>query len=591
MKTAHWGWRRNDKRDATLSDDNKKISSARLPEDWRPARHVFAFHEDTNANAVLITSGGEIYAVAEERLTRKRFQAGFPQRSLAWITEASGVRLDEVDTLVFGNPTHFLPRVLGTHFPSFEHDMFGTVHKIMLTYHHLCFSVPAFAAFMKLVCRSLLRFRFKQQIVFVDHHDAHAASAYYTSGFKEACAVSADNYGDGYAAKVFDCQGSEIKFVRGVSALNSPGQFYGEIAQIAGIHPLLAGKLTGMAASGNPDAAASEMKQLFDSISNDTNFTRTFGLRRSKNSDPFNRLAAVNKPDLAASAQRRFEDTLTRFVRKAVRDTGRRHVALAGGSFANVRLNQKILELPEVDSVWIHPAMTDQGIAMGAALAHIAAQKHPLPFQFENILLGPAPTEDEMIAALKKFDLAWERPEHVWKTAARLLADGKSLARFDGPMEYGLRALGNRSILYRPDDPHVHDWLNKKLQRASYMPFAPMTMEPHAAKCYQNVEGALEAARFMTISFYATDWMKEKCPGVVHIDGTVRPQVLRASDNPGMYRILEEYYRLTGLPSVLNTSFNMHSEPIVATADDACLAFKESELDHLVIGPFVASTR
>ncbi len=574
-----------------MSATEKQQCPPRLPDAWRPAKHVFAFHEDTNANAVLITTTGEVYAVAEERLTRTRFKAGFPAKSLDWIQEASGVRLEDTDTLVFGNPTHFLPRILGTHFPSFEHDMFGAVHKIMLTYHHLCFKVPAFAGFMKLVCRALLRLRFKQNVVFVDHHDAHAASAYYTSGFSEACAVSADNYGDGFAAKVFDCQGPEIKFVRGVSALNSPGQFYGEIAQIAGIHPLLAGKLTGMAASGNPDAAAREMKEIFECVASDTDFTRTFSLTRSRTKEPFRHLAYLDKPDLAASAQRRFEDALTQFVRKAVKDTGRGHVALAGGSFANVRLNQKILELPEVRSVWIHPAMTDQGIAMGAALSHIAAQKKALPFKFENILLGPAPTEDEIVAALKEFDLSYERPEVIEEAAAKLLADGKSMARFDGPMEYGLRALGNRSILYRPDDPDVQNWLNKKLKRASYMPFAPMTMEPYAAQCYENYAGAAEAARFMTISFYASDWMKENCPGVVHIDGTVRPQVLRASDNPGMYGILEEYHRLTGLPSVLNTSFNMHSEPIVASARDACLAFKESRLDRLIIGPFIAKIR
>jgi carbamoyltransferase len=119
------------------------------------------------------------------------------------------------------------------------------------------------------------------------------------------------------------------------------------------------------------------------------------------------------------------------------------------------------------------------------------------------------------------------------------------------------------------------------------MPFAPVTMAPHAAKCYVDVERASEAGRFMTISFYATDWMKKVSPGVVHIDGTVRPQILQASDNPGMYDILEIYHAKTGIPSLLNTSFNMHEEPIVATADDACKAFGLAKLDYLILGPFL----
>lgn len=559
----------------------------RLPEAWHPAHDVFAFHEDTNANAVVITRSGEIYAVAEERLTRSRFQGGFPRRALAWIEQASGARIQDAPLLVFGNRTHFLPRLLGPFFPSYEHDLFGLPQKLMLSFHHLCYRSRAFAGFWAAFNGLLLGLRFRKRIRLVDHHRAHAASAYYTSGMTEACAVSADNYGDGYAAKVFDCAGPCIRFVRGVSALCSPGQFYGEIAQVAGIHPLLAGKLTGMAASGDPTVAASEMRRLFDIEDRGRGFTRTFGWRRSAASDPFPRLKDLPRPDLAAAAQRRFEEVLVRYVRQAAIDTGRRNVVLAGGSFANVRVNQQILELPEVDAVWIHPAMTDQGIAMGAALAHIGAGRAAFPFKLENVLLGPEPTEAEIRAALESDGLPYTRPDDLEERAARLLADGKVIARFAGPLEYGLRALGNRSILYQPQDAGVQAWLNERLQRAAYMPFAPITMEPYAERCYVDVASALETSRFMTISFHATDWMKANCPGVVHVDGTVRPQVLRESDNPAMYRILECYRQITGLPSLLNTSFNLHEEPIVASARDACLAFRRASLDYMIAGPYL----
>jgi len=570
-----------------MSNTNK-LHRWRLPAPWRPAAPLFAFHEDSNANAALITPGGEIFAVAEERLTRKRFQGGFPGQALAWIEEASGCSMDQASTLVFGNRTHFLPRVLGPLFPSFEHDFFGAPHKLMLCFQHLCYLSGTFSSTLEGLNRLLLGRRFGKDIAIVDHHLAHAASAYYCSGRTGACAVTVDNYGDGYAAKVFDCQGAEIAFLRGVSALHSPGQFYGEMAQLAGIAPMLAGKLTGMAATGDPSAAAAEVRQIFGEVPGARSFPRTIGLLRSPGRAPFSRLARLERNDLAASVQRQFEETVLSYVKAAVQETGRCHVVLAGGCFANVRLNQRVLELPEVDTVYIHPAMTDQGIALGAALAYLGAQQRPLPFRFENILLGPEPSEEDMLAALERHGLGYTCPEDMARRAAELLVQGKIIARFAGPMEYGLRALGNRSILYQTQDPNLQQQLNQKLHRAPYMPFAPMTMEPHAAQCYQDVDKALEAARFMTIAFHATDWMKEHCPGVVHVDGTVRPQVLRATDNPQMYNILEQYHRLTGVPSVLNTSFNMHEEPIVASAEDGCRAFIKADLDYLILGPFLA---
>jgi len=559
----------------------------RLPEEWRPERPLFAFHEDSNANAVLITPTGEIYAVAEERLSRNRFEAGFPRRSLAWLEEVSGFRMNRAAELVFGNRTHFLPRVLGSHFPSFQHDLFGLPQKMMLAYHHLCCRLPPFAGLMAGFNRLLLRLRHGRPVRLVDHHYAHAVSAFYTSGMTEAVAVTADNYGDGHAAKVFDCTPAGVRFLRGVTALQSPGQFYGEIAQLAGIHPLLAGKLTGLAAAGNPHRATDLMRTLFDITPDKHGFTGTFGWRRSPGQPIFRELQKLDKADLAAAAQRRLEDVLTDFVQQAVRETGRRRVVLAGGSFANVRLNQRILELPEVEAVWIHPAMTDQGIALGSALAVLAERKRSKPFRLVDAFLGPEPTLAEMEGVLRESGLPYEKPGDLAGQAARLLADGKVLARFDGPLEYGPRALGNRSVLYQIQDATVKDWLNQKLQRASYMPFAPMTMAEHAARCYRQVDKALEAARFMTISLDATAWMKEHCPGVVHLDGTVRPQILRSEDNPDMYRILVEYYQLTGMPSLLNTSFNLHQEPIVASPADALKSFRLSRLDYLIMGPFL----
>ena len=154
-------------------------------------------------------------------------------------------------------------------------------------------------------------------------------------------------------------------------------------------------------------------------------------------------------------------------------------------------------------------------------------------------------------------------------------------------MEYGPRALGNRSILYQPTDPSVNDWLNKRLVRTEFMPFAPVTMVEYADQCYEGLNGARYPAHFMTITFDCTPWMKKHCPAVVHVDGTARPQLIDRAANPGYYGVLEEYHKLTGLPCLINTSFNMHEEPIVCTPADAIRAFVDGHLDHLAMGKFL----
>jgi carbamoyltransferase len=154
-------------------------------------------------------------------------------------------------------------------------------------------------------------------------------------------------------------------------------------------------------------------------------------------------------------------------------------------------------------------------------------------------------------------------------------------------MEYGPRALGNRSILYQTTDKTVNDWLNKRLKRTEFMPFAPVTLREYAGRCYKNIVGAESPSQFMTITFDCTDWMKEHCPAVVHIDGTARPQIIDRDVNPSYYRILDEYRKITGIPSIVNTSFNMHDEPIVCSPADALRSFRDGRLDYLAIGNFL----
>jgi carbamoyltransferase len=286
------------------------------------------------------------------------------------------------------------------------------------------------------------------------------------------------------------------------------------------------------------------------------------------------------------------EDISVQYISHWRDRTAQRNIAVAGGVFANVKLNQRIHKIDGVDSIFVYPAMSDEGIAAGAALAlwarMAAGPTIPRQAAFDHVYLGPDFSEREIMEALDAESIEYFHSKNVESEIARLLMEGRVVARFAGRMEYGPRALGNRSILYRPDDPSVNDWLNARLRRNEFMPFAPATMSKHADRCYVAVDGARNTARFMTITFDCTNEMKRACPGVIHVDGTARPQLVDESDNPSYYRIIQEFERLTGLPCIVNTSFNIHEEPIVCTPEDAVRAFLVGHLDILAIGPFIA---
>lgn len=290
--------------------------------------------------------------------------------------------------------------------------------------------------------------------------------------------------------------------------------------------------------------------------------------------------------DIAATVQYYTEKLVLDYIQQKIENVSSKNICLAGGLFGNVKINQRIKELG-FRNIFIHPAMGDEGLSLGAVLAYLGRNRELNPKQLKNVFFGLSYSNDEIKESLEHNSLHYSVMEYPTETIANLLAQGKVIARFDGRMEYGPRALGNRSILYQTTDVTVNDWLNKKLRRTEFMPFAPATLAEHAPSYYHEIEGADYTAQFMTITFDCTDRMKRMCPGVVHIDGTARPQLVTPDGNPAFYAIISEYHKLTGIPSVINTSFNNHGEPIVCSPQDAIDSFKKGELDYLAIGNFL----
>lgn len=415
----------------------------------------------------------------------------------------------------------------------------------------------------------------------VEHHRSHAANAYHASGFERALIVTLDGYGSGLAGSVSLGHEGRIERLHGLAFPHSLGSFYEMVTSSLGFHPdRHAGKVVGLAAYGDPERLIHVLMARMDTSDGDLHIDQALNVHLSRH-------LASRYPmiDVAAAWQTALERAACAVVTHWARATGCDRLVLSGGVTANVKLNQRLHALPEVASTFVYPNMGDGGCGTGLALDLSRGDRPPTPI--ETVYLGPEFSEAEMEAALRAADLPVRRPDDLAGEVAAAIHGGRVVARFAGRMEYGPRALGNRSILYHAREPEVNQWLNQRLGRTEFMPFAPVTLWEHRERCYRGLEGAEHTATFMTITCDCTDWMVEHCPAAVHVDGTARPQLLTAEANPGYHAILSAYERLSGIPCLINTSFNMHEEPIVRSPEDAVRAFLLGHLDLLALGPFL----
>jgi carbamoyltransferase len=414
-----------------------------------------------------------------------------------------------------------------------------------------------------------------------NHHSTHAANAFYGSGMDRALIVTLDGYGSGSAGGVYQGGPDGIKNLVRFSFPNSLGQFYEHVTSALGFKPSRhEGKIVGLAAYGDWTILGPALLDRFDTSDGDI-------VMRAAGNYLFARSLAQTfaKRDIAAAYQRVLELVAARVVTYWMAKTGARNLVMSGGVHANVKLNQRLREIPGVGEIFVYPNMGDGGCGTGAAML---AFDRPMAFgPLDNVYWGPDYTDAEIADALRTNELPAERVDNVEEMVAKLLSEDAIVGRFNGRMEYGPRALGNRSVLYPAKDPEVNQWLNHQLGRTEFMPFAPAALASEAPHLFKQLEGGAKAAEFMTVTFDCTNEMKQKCPAAVHIDGTARPQLVSERTNPSFHRILSRYFQLTGIPALINTSFNMHEEPIVCSPQDAIRAFLLGRIDYLAIGDFL----
>ncbi len=566
---------------------------------------ILGISDGMTGGAALIEDGHIRYAIHEERLNRAKMATGFPQAAISHVLEATDTPAAELDAVAIATLNEVFREVplaydgwlrkeqaplkelmLGV--SSGVNQIFGSNELLKNAYYGL-------KSYTGKRRRKVILERLRDgwgitcSIKFIEHHFAHASCAYFTSGLREATVVTLDGAGDNTSSRVYHVKDGQFRKRQNIDSFNSIGNYYAYITHLCGFKAQKhEGKITGLAAHGQP-IYVDLLKQF---IAYDTGKTVNRGQVFYWSAVKALQKALPNnfKPeDLAASMQSVLEDIGSTYIRHWVQQTGCGDLAVAGGVFANVKFNQAVHELDNVNSIFVHPGMGDEGLAVGAALAYNATNgtiPQP-PLRLTDVYLGPSYDDAEIAQAIAQASVQAEKCDNVERRVAELLAEGNVVARFNGRMEYGPRALGNRTILYQPTDPSVNSWLNHRLNRTEFMPFAPVTLAEYADQCYKQLDGARHSAQFMTITFQCTDWMQQHCPAVVHVDGTARPQLINESDNPSYYQILKEYYTITGLPCLINTSFNLHEEPIVCTPEDAVRGFLNGNLDYLAAGNYL----
>jgi carbamoyltransferase len=573
---------------------------------------INAYHG--NASAAMVCDGRLVAAVEEERFNRVKYAAGFPAQAIRYCLKEAGLTLAEIDHVaVPRNPYARLATKLfyAMRMPSFARER----AKVLVKFTEIPEALAqAFDTDPKKLAAKFHR---------VEHHQAHLASSYFVSPFERAALLSADGLGD-FASTMWGAGTDNRMRIDGAVAFpHSLGLFYSAVTQYLGF--LKFGdeyKVMGLAAYGQPeqlDAFRDIVR--FDASTNGKGFRlgleyflhhrtgpemswaeadKTPTLGRMFSDEMAKRLGPVRVPDealeqrhrnLASSLQIRLEEVYLGMLRKLAGRTGLKAVCLAGGVAFNCLANGKIFDATPFEQVYVHPAAGDGGLAVGAAyyVWHQILDK-PRSFVMDHAYWGPEYTREEIRRAVDSSSMAkkgcslTELPEkELTKRSAALIADGEILGWFQGRAEWGPRALGNRSIVADPRRPEMKEVLNRRIKhREIFRPFAPSILAEATGEYFEKSQ----PSPFMTLAYPVRPEKRDKIPAPTHVDGTGRLQTVTREANPRYHALISAFRDLTGVPVVLNTSFN-DNEPIVCRPEEAIDCFLRTQMDALVLGDFL----
>lgn len=555
-----------------------------------------------NAAAALIRGNEILGAIEEERLNRQKHSGKFPELAISHLLQLSGVSIGDMAAIGYYWQPWDEIRAAAVHL---LRNLPESIHLLRGASFTAEFSarLPKMLTVRRRMCRAFGHVP-SSRFHYIPHHLCHAASAFFPSPFDTAAVLTVDMLGEWTTTQFWDAAGTVLKPVREIRFPDSLGMVYAAFTEMLGFEPLSdEWKVMGLAPYGRPlhDRLFQQLIQTSEdgTFQVDTSLVSFHVRGRKQMLRPalFKDLGLPRRPDepldqrhadIAASLQKRITEVLTHMARWLQRHTGQRNLCLSGGVALNCSANRTILEESGFKKVFVQPASHDAGTSLGAALylAHSRigrAERREL----ESVYLGPTFDEQEIRQAISRTELRADRPHDYLESTARLIADGKIVGWFQGAMEFGPRALGNRSILADPRRPDMKDRINRAVKfRESFRPFAASVLFEHQSDWFDRSD----MSPYMTVTFGSRDSRRAALvPAVIHHDGTCRIQTVMRLQNPRFWELVERFRGLTGIPMLLNTSLNVKGEPIVCSPDDAIRTFHNCGLEYLVLGDYILS--
>ena len=597
--------------------------------------YILGIHIGHESAAALLKNGNIIGAIQEERFDRIKNSSNFPTNAIEFLLEKANISPNDISNIVLPGkelgkelPFDVLKRRLG-------YKGQGIIFKLKLFFAYLLKSnsirknIYNIKDTENFITKHLKKIGFlSAEIKFLDHHLCHAASAYYSSPFENCLIVTQDGKGDGASGTIFIGEKGKLIEIARQKDIDSVGQLYAEITRFVGFKPNRhEGKITGLAAYGESKNIIDKFNLLIESnyptlkrsniLSNQSGWKKSLSLSDkiklySSHPDilPYNisafqfnywlklNFSHENRENLAAAIQTSVENWTVnlcgKHISKNLKDNSK-NIVLAGGLFANVKINQRILEESGAENIFIQPAMGDSGLALGAA--QFKWKDYDNRKQNKNIFndsyLGKEYSNKDIEILLKnnKEKFSYKKYDNIENEIGNFLNQGLIVGNLQGRSEWGPRALGNRSILIRPTDKNINDIVNDRLYRSEFMPFAPSVLDYRASDYFKNYRENHIASEYMTITYDVFEEKVAEIQAVVHIDNTARPQIVKSSKNKRYYNIIKAYEKLSGIGCIVNTSFNLHEEPIVESPTDALRAFEQNAIDVLILNDYVVKIR
>ncbi|MCD4761691.1 carbamoyltransferase [bacterium] len=556
-----------------------------------------------DSSAVLLKDGKIVAAAEEERFTRIKHDFSFPINAIEFCLKSQKITVAQVEYVAFyEKPLLKFERVLCQFI-----DFFPKSYLMFVS------SMPSWLRKKLRIIKVLKKkLNYKKLVLFIEHHRAHAASAFFASPFEKSAILTVDGVGEWATTSIGFGSKNNIKLIKDIKFPHSLGLFYSAITAYLGFSVNNSEyKVMGLSAYGEMDRSKNKYYKLVRGIvdvKNDGSFRlkmkyfsycykgvmnsgvlcKLLGGKARKKDDEITQ----RHKDIAAALQIVTEEVVLKILDYLYDITKSKNLVMSGGVALNSVLNGKILKKTKFKNLWIQPAAGDGGTSMGAALyAYVGFLKKDRNYRLKNCYLGPGYDSRYIEGCLIEKNVEYYKfkdQDELINETAKLILSNKVVAWFQGKMEWGPRALGNRSILANPLNPGMKDFLNKKVKhRENFRPFAPSICIDDIGKYFEGEDFVSEPAQYMLQVIKVKEKYKTKIPSVVHVNGTSRIQAVDRAQNKLYYDLIKKFGKMSGMPMLINTSFNVRGEPIVCSPEDAIRCFRATKIDCLVIDKFL----